>query len=430
MSAPVTPRQANLARLAVAAFERRHVAGIALAEQADAVAGACHDMARRFQRGGKLIAFGSGPGSTDAQHIAVEFVHPVIVGKRALPATSLTADVATVSGVAAREGWDEVFAHQVRYLARPEDIAIAILAVPGRSALAGLEVAKTMGLLTIALAGRDLPPAATNGAVDHVLAAQAEDRQIIKEMHVTLYHLLWELVHVFLERERSPGAEHGEGRDGSGDAVRSLYPFLYAGPSDLDSMLEQVRHSTEDKARDIAGLRDLVGREMRGRLVDCAQAMARSFESGGKLLAFGNGGSASDAQAVTQLFLHPPGGRPLPALSLTNDTGVITALSNDVGFDVAFSRQIAVFGEAGDIALGLSTSGNSANLLSAFDQASRQGLLGIGFAGYDGGRMAEMRSMDHLFVVPSSSVHRIQEAQTTLYHVLWELTQAALDGGE
>jgi D-sedoheptulose 7-phosphate isomerase len=89
---------------------------------------------------------------------------------------------------------------------------------------------------------------------------------------------------------------------------------------------------------------------------------------------------------------------------------------------VVFARQLAAFGGRNDIAVGMSTSGNSANLLRAFDEASRRGMLTIGLAGYDGGTMAELDSIDYLFVVPSSSVHRIQEAQTTIYQVLWELT--------
>ena len=105
---------------------------------------------------------------------------------------------------------------------------------------------------------------------------------------------------------------------------------------------------------------------------------------------------------------------------------MITALGNDVGVEVVFARQLAAFGGRGDIAVGLSTSGNSANLVRAFDEASRRGMLTIGLAGYDGGKMAELDSIDYLFVVPSSSVHRIQEAQTTIYQVLWELTVAAL----
>jgi D-sedoheptulose 7-phosphate isomerase len=115
---------------------------------------------------------------------------------------------------------------------------------------------------------------------------------------------------------------------------------------------------------------------------------------------------------------------------LTDDVAVVTALANDVGFDVVFARQLGAFGRPGDIAVGLSTSGNSDNLVRAFEEASRRGLLTVGLAGYEGGKMAELDTIDYLFVVPSSSVHRIQEAQTTVYHVLWELTQAALEASD
>jgi D-sedoheptulose 7-phosphate isomerase len=219
------------------------------------------------------------------------------------------------------------------------------------------------------------------------------------------------------------------GRDGAG--IESLYPFLYSGGSDIDDVLDQVRRSTVDKAAEIVELRRLTVRRDAGRLADCARAMARSFAGGGRLFAFGNGGSSTDAQAVATTFLHTrAAGRALPALSLTDDVAVVTALANDVGFDVVFARQLAAFGRPGDIAVGLSTSGNSDNLVRAFEEGSRRGLLTIGLAGYQGGKMAELDTIDHLFVVPSSSVHRIQEAQTTVYHVLWELTQVALEASE
>jgi D-sedoheptulose 7-phosphate isomerase len=211
------------------------------------------------------------------------------------------------------------------------------------------------------------------------------------------------------------------------DEMRSLYPFLYAEQADLDAVLEQVRRSTVDKAREIIALRDTVLERDGARLVACAREMAARFADGGRLLAFGNGGSSTDSQDMAALFLSPAGdARPLPAFGLTNDVAVLTALSNDIGFDVVFSRQIAAFGRPADIAVGLSTSGNSGNLLRAFDEAARRGLLTVGIAGYDGGKMAELDSIDHLFVVPSPSVHRIQEAQTTLYHMLWELTVTEL----
>jgi D-sedoheptulose 7-phosphate isomerase len=212
------------------------------------------------------------------------------------------------------------------------------------------------------------------------------------------------------------------------DGLEALYPFLYAGSSDVDAVLDQVEHSTVDKVREIVALRARVLAADGERLFACAQDVARAFAGGGRLLAFGNGGSSTDAQDLASLFLSPAGdAKPLPGFGLTNDIAVVTALSNDIGFDVVFARQIGAFGRAGDIAVGLSTSGNSANLLRAFDEAARRGMVTVGIAGYDGGKMAELDSIDHLFVVPSPSVHRIQEAQTTLYHALWELTLGALD---
>jgi D-sedoheptulose 7-phosphate isomerase len=213
-------------------------------------------------------------------------------------------------------------------------------------------------------------------------------------------------------------------------SIESLYPFLYAGQTDVSAVLDQVRASTVAKAQEVIELRRAVCAADGTRLADCARAMADRFRAGGRLLAFGNGGSATDAQQLVTTFLQPgPGAAPLPALGLASDTSVLTALANDIGVDVIFARQIAAFGGKSDIAVGLSTSGNSENLLRAFDEASRRGLLTIGIAGYQGGKMAELEALDYLFVAPSSSVHRIQEAQTTMYHVLWELCQAEVQRG-
>lgn len=223
------------------------------------------------------------------------------------------------------------------------------------------------------------------------------------------------------------GRAGDSGTGGGAGSVESLYPFLYADTSDLTSVLEQVRASTVAKAGEILELRRVVCERDGARLAECARQAAARFEAGGRLFAFGNGGSATDAQQLATLFLHPAGdARPLPAFGLANDTSVVTALCNDIGVDVVFARQLAAFGGRDDIAIGLSTSGNSANLLRAFDEASRRGMLTIGLAGYTGGKMAELDSIDYLFVVPSSSIHRIQEAQTTIYQVFWELTTSAL----
>src|SRR5215469_8453865 len=210
---------------------------------------------------------------------------------------------------------------------------------------------------------------------------------------------------------------------GAGGAMEALYPFLYADTSDLSAVLAQVRASTVAKAAEILELRHTVCERDGARIAECARQVAARFGAGGRLFAFGNGGSATDAQQLAALFLAPGrGARPLPALCLASDASVLTALCNDIGVEVIFARQLAAFGGGNDIAVGLSTSGNSGNLLRAFDEASRRGMLTIGLAGYDGGKMAELDSIDYLFVAPSSSVRRIQEAQTTIYQVLWELT--------
>jgi D-sedoheptulose 7-phosphate isomerase len=211
------------------------------------------------------------------------------------------------------------------------------------------------------------------------------------------------------------------------EAMESLYPFLYSDKSDLPAVLEQVRNSTVAKAAEILELRRVIAARDGARLAECALQAAARFAAGGRLFAFGNGGSATDAQQLATLFLNPGGSYlPLAAFGLGSDTSVVTALCNDIGVEVVFARQLAAFGGRNDIAVGLSTSGNSGNLLRAFDEASRRGMLTIGLAGYEGGKMAELDTIDYLFVAPSASVHRIQEAQTTVYQVFWELTLAAL----
>jgi D-sedoheptulose 7-phosphate isomerase len=196
---PVTPPSTD--DDVAALFARREAPVADLAGQAGAVAAACHAMALRFHQGGKLVVFGTGAESTDALHVTVEFVHPVIVGKRALPAISLTADVATVTGLAACEGMDGIFAHQIGLLAEPADIALGIAADgSSTSVLRGLEAARQVGMLTIALTGGSDGPIGASPAMDHVLVARSDDPRVVKEVHVTMYHLLWELVHVFFEQ--------------------------------------------------------------------------------------------------------------------------------------------------------------------------------------------------------------------------------------
>ncbi|MFL6137335.1 MAG: SIS domain-containing protein [Frankiaceae bacterium] len=194
MSAPVLEAALH------AAFDRRRAAGEALGADAGEVAATCEAMADRFLRGGTLLVLGCGVSAADAAHVAVEFVHPVIVGKRALPALSLTADVATLSGLAVTEPHD-MLAAPLRLMARPDDIALA-LSCDGREVVVrrALRAAHDAGLLTVALAGGDGGDLAGDPAVDHLLVARSDDPQVVKEVHVTTYHVLWEMVHVFLEQ--------------------------------------------------------------------------------------------------------------------------------------------------------------------------------------------------------------------------------------
>lgn len=363
------------------------------------IARAALALAQRLRDGGTLYAFGSGASATDAQHVAVEFVHPVGVGKPALPAVSLTSEAPILTGDLDAAGAASLFAAQLCRLARPGDAAIGIGG--GAAVRAALAAARERGLLRIALG--DAEP----GAVDHRLLAPAADALVAKEFHVAFYHLLWEGVHVCLDA-----------LDGG-----PLHPFGDARPLDLAALLAELARSSALKLRETAALRERSLRLHARTLADGADAVARALDRGGRLLAFGNGGSSTDAQAVAELFARPPFGPPAPARSLVGDVAVVTALANDVGFEVVFARQVAAFGRTGDVALGFSTSGDSANVLRGLAEARARGLVTLGFAGYAGGRMLEEKAVDFPFVVPCDSIHRIQESQTTLAHALFERTQ-------
>lgn len=213
---------------------------------------------------------------------------------------------------------------------------------------------------------------------------------------------------------------------------RLFYPFLFeGGKASIEDVLTQVRHSTLEKCREVIALRRATLAESGARIVAAGQAMARAFADGATLLAFGNGGSTTDAQDLVTELLNPPFPvwSPLPAIALTNDIAVVTAVGNDVGFTNIFSRQIIAYGRTGDIALGFSTSGNSANVLAALEQAKKQGLLTIGLTGYDGGKMLHSSALDYCINSPSDHVPRIQEAQATAYHALLEVIHAVLNEG-
>ncbi len=188
------------------------------------------------------------------------------------------------------------------------------------------------------------------------------------------------------------------------------------------SLLEKVRESVEVKTRFFEANKETI--------IAASLHLAKAFHRGRKLLVCGNGGSATDAQHVAVEFLHPitVGRRALPAICLANDMAMVTAVANDVGFDDVFSRQIIALGSEGDVLLGISTSGNSENLLHAFATARQMNLKTIGFAGDDGGKMAATTGglIDYCLTVPTSSIHRIQESHVALYHIMWDMVHTFL----
>ncbi|MDP9386581.1 MAG: SIS domain-containing protein [Actinomycetota bacterium] len=212
----------------------------------------------------------------------------------------------------------------------------------------------------------------------------------------------------------------------SPEATDFLYPFIEQEEHDATTLLADLARSAEAKWRQSTALRTATLAATDAQVRTVAAAMAERFAAGGQLFAFGNGGSATDADAFTRLCTQPPSGDPVPARSLAFDQAVLTALSNDIGFDVVFSRQLIAYARSGDIAVGFSTSGNSDNLLMAFAEAKRRGMLTVGLAGYDGGRMGASDDVDHCIVVRSDSVHRIQESQAAVAAALWGAMQTEL----
>jgi D-sedoheptulose 7-phosphate isomerase len=201
-----------------------------------------------------------------------------------------------------------------------------------------------------------------------------------------------------------------------------LYPFIDAQEDDAKSLLADLAASAQAKAAESLALRRSTLEANADLLETAATEMARRFAAGGRMFTFGNGGSCTDSTTLARLFARPPistPGKSLPAWSLTADQAILTALGNDVGFELVFVRQLIARAKAGDIAIAMSTSGNSPNLLTALAEARQRGLYTIGFAGYDGGAFANNPNVDACFVVRSQSVHRIQESQALLGYQLW-----------
>lgn len=212
--------------------------------------------------------------------------------------------------------------------------------------------------------------------------------------------------------------------------MQSLYPFLRGAAQDAGRVDEALLESVRQKALDGAAVKERFFAENAAQIVATARAVAGVYEQGGKLFAIGNGGSSCDAAHIAVEFLHPvTAGRPaLPAVNLAADVAMLTAVGNDVGFAHVFKRQIIAQARAGDALIGISTSGNSDNLLAAFAKAKEMDLVTIGLAGGDGGRMKASREIDHCLVVESDSIHRVQECHVAIYHILWDLVHTLLAG--
>ena len=331
-------------------LERNQVIERFFSREAPRLALACRDMSERFLLGGRLLAFGRGPYATDAQHVSVEFVHPVIVGKRALPPLDLSA----------------LFRPWLEAILRPEDIIMGFGPPEGDYEVwATLQEARMREAMTFALPGLE---------GSYAVEAATPDPFIHQEMIEILYHTLWESVHVFFEH-RELGHDVGESA--------FLYPFLGKEKQETTDLVAEVASSMLMKVRDDSKLRTQVGKEQSEQISATSVAIHERLQRGGKLILFGNGGSATDANDwAIDCILPPAGYRPVPAVSLSLEPANITAVANDVGTDVIFRRQLIAQARPEDIAIGISTSGGSRNILAALEQAQAQ---------YVDGRTARLR---------------------------------------
>ncbi len=396
---------------------RREAGSTMFERESPRIARCCHRMAQRFASGGRLISLGADPAArSDARHVSVEFVHPVIVGKRALPATALTGEGGPLTA-------------QLEAVVGRDDIVIGFGLGAGGAAAGetaeALAAAAGHGCMTIAFG----PGGPVDGDGHWLFEPPSADPAIRQELVETLYHVLWELVHVFFEHR---GLLAGPGDQPSARSPAGfLYPFLEGGEADLDAVLSDVSASVRMKSDEVGELRAQTLRENAAELASAAETLRACFEAGGRVLAFGNGGSATDAMDLVADLRLPEvaGWRSRPALDLTEDTGIITAVANDVGVAEIFQRQLIASGREGDVAVAFSTSGGSENLIEGLAEARRRRIGTVAFVGYDGGRIVADRLADAVIISRSQHIPRIQEAQASAYHLLRELVETAEMGG-
>jgi D-sedoheptulose 7-phosphate isomerase len=380
----VIPATSLRDRVAERLVDRNAASRALFTRESSRLAAVCDEMAQRFLAGGRLIAFGRGASATDAQHVSVEFVHPVIVGKRALPALDVSA----------------AFTCWLPSLVRETDVVMGFAAPEGDDLVARtLGDAQHSGALTFALSGRQ---------ADFPLDPPSTDPFIAQELVEILYHTLWETVHVFLEhRER--------GHENVG-ASAFLYPFLGGGEQDLAAVTRLVASSIQAKAADDERLRIRVAHERVDEIAEATAAIHRRITNGATLVLFGNGGSATDANDWA-IDCATSG---IPALSLSLEPANVTAIANDIGTDAIFLRQLIAHGGRGDVAVAISTSGGSPNVIAALEEARKRQMLTVALLGYDGGEILRRGLADLPIVVPCDYIPRIQEVQASIYHVMTE----------
>jgi D-sedoheptulose 7-phosphate isomerase len=372
-------------------LERNRLCEAFFSHQANHLADACREMSERFLRGGRLLAFGRGPYATDAQHVSVEFVHPVIVGKRALPALDLSL----------------VYRPWLRSILRPDDIVMGFGPPEGDDDVyETLREAQSRGAMTFALPG-------TSGS--YFVGATTTDPFIHQEMIEILYHTLWETVHVFFEH-RELGHEVGD--------AGFLYPFLGQAKQETGNITADVAASIVMKVQNDSQLRAQVAKEEAEHISAAAKAIHERVQHGGKLILFGNGGSATDANDwAIDCVLPPAGYEPVPAVSLSMEPANITAVANDIGTDAIFLRQLIAQAQPEDVAIGISTSGGSRNIIMALEEARKRGMLTVALLGYDGGEIKRRSLADLPIVVHCDYIPRIQEVQASIYHIVREMQE-------
>lgn len=395
------PSLAQLERWIAERFaERTAVSDVFFPAQARPLADACRKMFERFRRGGRLLAFGRGAYATDAQHVSVEFVHPVIVGKRALPAMDLSL----------------AFGSWVEAVLEPDDIVMGFGPPDGDPEVQRvLERASARGALAFAMPG-PVTPLAAGANPGYAVAAPSADPHVHQEMIEILCHTLYETVHVFFEHDEM-GHDVG--------ASSFLYPFLGDRTTPQEALVDEVARSILMKSEDARALRAHVVATQAGAVARAIVAIASELRAGGKLILFGNGGSATDATDWALDCVMPENNAPpIRAVSLALEPAIVTAVANDVGVEVIFLRQLVAQARAHDVAIALSTSGGSKNIVAALEEARKRGMLTIALLGYDGGAVVRSGLADIPIVVHCDYIPRIQEVQGTIYHVIRE----ALDG--